>query len=98
MARISIKNVGETLGARGFEHSSEQPESPRNPTNRRVEASQPAGAGDDPATPEAALARAIQLAAEAGQWDVVAELARQLTALRGPASSPILRVIKNDRG
>ncbi len=42
-----------------------------------------------------ALAIALRAAAEAGQWDVVSELSRQLAALR---QAPVLRAVERRRG
>jgi hypothetical protein len=44
--------------------------------------------------PEADLARALKLAAEAGEWAVVSDLSRQLEALRRAHEGARLRVVK----
>jgi hypothetical protein len=43
-------------------------------------------------TAEDALARALALAAEAGRWDVVAQLARELEARRLAGASNVVRL------
>jgi hypothetical protein len=48
--------------------------------------------------PEADLARALKLAAEAGEWEVVADLSRQLEAMRRARDGAGLRVVKGGRG
>ncbi len=45
--------------------------------------------------PTEALAEALRLAAEAGKWDVVSALSRQLATMQSPPSEPMhLRVVK----
>jgi hypothetical protein len=39
----------------------------------------------------------VKLAAEAGEWDVVTTLSRQLEAMRRSAEGSLLRVVKDDR-
>jgi hypothetical protein len=46
---------------------------------------------------EGALARALQLAAEAGRWDVVCQLARELEARRFAAAGNGVQ-FRRDRG
>jgi hypothetical protein len=55
----------------------------------------PLGAQTDPV--EAALARAITLASEAGQWDTVATLSRELSARRLARSAPDVASIETAR-
>jgi hypothetical protein len=46
---------------------------------------------------EAALARALELAAQAGEWAVVAELGRQLEARRRERAAPDVADIEDAR-
>jgi hypothetical protein len=70
------------VGAAGFESEAEKPELPEKKAGLGSKVVVEAPIGDRSRGPEADLAHAVRLAAEAGQWVVVADLSRQLDAVR----------------
>ena len=89
------------MGATGIETPSVTPESAPNPA-KPSESDPPngpaAGVGGDSSGPGADLARAIMLAAEAGEWAVVSQLARQLDLLAAKQGRDALRILPGGRG
>ena len=74
------------MGAAGIESGSEVLETPREVAKRREpeeRSNQLEPVGDVSRGLERDLARALVLAAEAGDWDIVTMLSRQLEALLG---------------
>jgi len=57
-----------------------------------VSAREPVGAGPTDPSVEAMLARALTRAAEAGQWDVAAQLVRELEARRLAGAGNVVRL------
>jgi len=70
------------VGATGFEKPVGPAETSRDDGETRREGQEVRATGDGSRGPVDALATALKLAAEAGQWEVVSTLARQLEAMR----------------
>ena len=80
------------MGAAGIERASNSREPTRKAAKGREEGDTKSPVHDD--SQEADLARAVRLAAEAGEWIVVTELSRQLEAIRRAREGAGLRLIK----
>ncbi len=82
IAPVSAEHGGHRVGAAGFEREAENAEicEKEAASGLRVVVETPIG--DRSRGPDTDLAHAVRLAAEAGQWIVVADLSRQLDALR----------------
>ena len=70
------------MGAAGFESEAENATTGEKVADSGSEAVVETPTGDRSRGPEADLAHAMKLAAEAGQWGIVADLSRQLDAVR----------------
>jgi len=70
------------VGAAGFERAAENAATTTKHAVSGAEAVVETPSGDRSRGPEADLAHAMRLAAEAGQWGIVADLSRQLDAVR----------------
>jgi len=82
IAPVSAPNAGFVVGAAGFEREAENAETLEKEACSGSEAVAETPIGGRSRGPEADLAHAMRLAAEAGQWVLVADLSRQLDALR----------------
>ncbi len=89
------------MGAAGLESPSEGAENtqiPAQPHETNQTKSPAAGIGEDSHGPGADLARAVKLAAEAGEWAIVAALARQLDLLAKQQGANAIRVLPGGKG
>ena len=82
IAPVSTPNAAFVVGAAGFESEAEKHEMPEKEAASSSEVVVETPTGDRSRGPEADLAHAMRLAAEAGQWGIVADLSRQLDAVR----------------
>lgn len=78
----------------GVESALDPRETPREPANPREAASADRHAREDSRATEASLARAVEFAASAGQWEIVADLSRQLAAMRQRDEGVPLRLVR----